>query len=330
LAGGLCACTLLLAGCAVDTQSVLHPRGFESGRILWLFGAFTVVCTVVYVLVVGALGWAVLRHRRRVVADADPSDRVLRVGLVAWSGFIASVLFVLTLASYAVDRQVATAAEAPFVKVRLTARQWWWQVEYEGDEPVRTFQTANELLLPVGRPAILELRAADVIHSFWVPNLHGKQDMIPGRVNEIRLTPTQIGRYRGECAEFCGLQHAHMAFDVAVVPLEDFERWRTAQLQSARAPSSAVEQRGHDYFVRNECATCHTIRGTAANGRTGPELTHVASRASLAAGTLPNGRGPLAAWLADPQRIKPGNHMPYVGIPPDDLDALVAYLTALR
>jgi cytochrome c oxidase subunit 2 len=320
---------VLSGGCAVDWQSAIHPRGTESGHIFDLMMMFGGVCVFVYVLVVGALALALL-HRRRSDSGSPRRERALRRGLGGWAAFIATTLFVLTVASYAVDRRIAIAAEAPAVKVRMTGHQWWWEVEYEHGDPSRRFTTANELRLPVGKTTIVELRSQDVIHSFWIPNLHGKLDMIPGRVNEIRLLPTRVGRYRGECAEFCGLQHAHMAFDVDVVPVEDFEGWREAQLQPARQPTSASEHRGQQYFVTRECASCHQVRGTPAGGRAGPELTHVGSRRTLAAGALPNGRGPLAAWLADPQQIKPGSHMPYVGIPPDDLDALATYLQSLR
>jgi cytochrome c oxidase subunit 2 len=326
---GSCAVAVLLASCAVDRQSVLHPRGTEAGHILDLMLVFGAVCAFVYLLGVGALAIALLRRRR---GDPDPQRReqALRRGLGGWAAFIATTLFVLTVASYAVDRRIAIAAEAPAVKVRMTGHQWWWQVEYEHGNPSLRVQTANELLLPVGRTTIVELRSQDVIHSFWIPNLHGKLDMIPGRVNEIRLLPTRVGRYRGECAEFCGLQHAHMAFDVAVVPVDEFESWRETQLRPARLPTTPAEHRGRQYFVQRECSSCHRIRGTTAGGNVGPDLTHVGSRATLAAGTLPNGRGPLAAWLADPQRVKPGAHMPYVGLAPDELDALTTYLQSLR
>jgi cytochrome c oxidase subunit 2 len=321
---------LLLAcgGCAVDRQSALHPRGAEAGDILALFLGFAVVCALVYLLVVAALAVALLRHRRAHVAPVD--DRRLGRGLRGWAGFVATTLFVLAVASWAVDRRIALAAEPAAVHVRVTAHQWWWQVEYEHGDPDRRIETANELILPVGETAILELVSPDVIHSFWVPALHGKTDLIPGRTNQIRLTPTRIGRYRGQCAEFCGLQHAHMAFDVAVVPAADFRRWQDAQRASARVPVSDDEHRGQQTFMQGACASCHQVRGTPAGGRVGPDLTHVASRATLAAGTLPNDRGQLAAWLADPQGIKPGAHMPYVGLAPDELHALTAYLGSLR
>jgi cytochrome c oxidase subunit 2 len=314
-------------GCAVEWQSALHPRGHEADHILDLFLAFAAVCTFVFVLVVGALALALLRRR---VHGEPRTERALSRGLGGWAAFIATTLFVLTVASYAVDRRIALASEAPAVKVRMTAHQWWWAVEYQHGNPSLSFQTANELRLPVGRTTIVELRSPDVIHSFWIPNLHGKQDMIPGRVSEIRLSPTHVGRYRAECAEFCGLQHAHMAFDVAVVPVRDFEAWRDAMLKPGKQPSTPAEQRGHDYFVTRECASCHQIRGTIAGGRVGPELTHFGSRASIAAGTLPNGPGSLAAWLADPQHVKPGAHMPDLDLGADDLGALTAYLQSLR
>ena len=176
----------------------------------------------------------------------------------------------------------------------------------------------------------ISLRSADVIHSFWVPNLHGKQDLIPGRDTNIHLQPTRIGVFRGQCAEFCGAQHANMALYVVVQSQEDFDNWRAAQLQAANNPTDSGSSRGRDAFMSSACALCHTIRGTDAAGTSGPDLTHLASRLSLAAGALDLSRGHLAAWIADPQGIKPGTNMPNVSLGSDELDPLVSYLAGLR
>jgi cytochrome c oxidase subunit 2 len=233
----------------------------------------------------------------------------------------------LTVASYLVTRPLSAAAEAPLV-VQLRGLQWWWQATYTADGEAPAFVTANELHLPLGRPVRLELSAEDVIHSFWVPSLAGKQDMIPGRDNVLHLTATASGVYRAQCAEFCGLQHAHMALLVVVEPPEEFASWRAAQ--AAPAMGEALEAEGRRVFEQRPCGACHTVRGTTAAGRTGPDLTHIASRGTLAAGLLPMTPGALAAWIADPQTLKPGNNMPLVPLSADELQALTAWLASLR
>jgi cytochrome c oxidase subunit 2 len=176
----------------------------------------------------------------------------------------------------------------------------------------------------------IELSAADVIHSFWVPNLAGKQDLIPGRNNVLTLTAAQPGIWRGQCAEFCGMQHAHMAILVIAEPAVAFDAWRDAQIQPAASPATPEQERGRAFFTSRACGACHTVRGTEAGGNIGPDLTHVGGRRYIAAGVLPTTRGSLAAWIADPQTIKPGNNMPLVPMPAEELKAVSAWLTALR
>jgi cytochrome c oxidase subunit 2 len=203
-------------------------------------------------------------------------------------------------------------------------------VEYPGETPDKQITTANELHLPVGRPARITLVANDVIHSFWVPNLSGKEDLIPGRVNRLVVTPRRTGVFRGQCAEFCGLQHAKMALDVTVQTPADFEAWKARAQASAAPPAEPLAAAGQQVFLTKACVMCHRISGTDAGGVTGPDLTHVAGRATLAAGTLPNGPGGLAAWIADPQGIKPGTSMPRVPLTGPELNAVVAYLETLE
>jgi cytochrome c oxidase subunit 2 len=191
-------------------------------------------------------------------------------------------------------------------------------------------RTANELHLPVNAQVHVELVSADVVHSFWVPNLHGKRDLIPGRINEIRLLPTQTGVLRGQCAEFCGYQHANMALDVIVESGADFERWRASQLASPPPPQAPRQQAGLRVFMDAACSVCHAISGTPAYGQLGPDLTHVASRRSLAAGALANTPENLRRWLTNPQQVKPGNHMPVVTLDANQLDTLTAYLSSLQ
>jgi cytochrome c oxidase subunit II len=214
--------------------------------------------------------------------------------------------------------------------IRVRGYQWWWEVTYLDAHPQQVFSTANEIHVPVGRPVHLKLAAADVIHSFWVPNLAGKQDLIPGRQNSLTFTASQVGVYRGQCAEFCGLQHAHMALLVIVDDNDAFERWRTQQLTASVPPRGRQQQTGKQLFESKACAACHTIQGSLASGSIGPDLTHLASRHYIAAGLLPTNRGTIAAWVADPQTLKPGSNMPQVPLTADELNALSAYLADLR
>jgi len=216
------------------------------------------------------------------------------------------------------------------LKIQVTAKQWWWQVDYLDPDPSRHFTTANELRLPVDRPAEIELRSADVIHSLWIPALAGKEDLIPGRENRITMTPRKAGDYRGQCAEFCGLQHAHMALDVQVLDATGFERWRRQQLAPAVPPAGASARLGEQVFASSACAMCHRIRGTTAGGVTGPELTHFASRRTIAAGTLPMDRAALTGWIADPHARKPGVDMPAVPLAKREREAVVDYLMGLE
>ena len=325
----------LLAGCN-GIQAMTGGQGRDSQSFNTLFTVFNLVAALFFLLVVAGLAAAILRRRgSRQDGHSDeavtaPRDGALSKLLIVWILLVAVGLAALTLLSWLGDRRAAAAALHPEVEIIVTGRQWWWQVDYGGAQPNEGFTTANELHLPVGVPTRIKLRSNDVIHSFWIPNLAGKQDLVPGRENEIVITPTATGRYRGQCAEYCGLQHAHMALDVVVDTRENFERWRQAQLQPARAPDNPLRLAGYNYVTTRECATCHNIGGTPASGRVGPDLTHVASRRTIGAGTYPMTRGHLYGWVADPQSAKPGNQMPVVGLSPAELHAVVAYLESLR
>jgi cytochrome c oxidase subunit 2 len=228
------------------------------------------------------------------------------------------------------DRVLAQLRDDRAVRIRVTSHQWWWDARYGGAEAAEMFTTANELHIPVGRPVVLTLESADVIHSFWVPALSGKKDLIPGRTATLRLQADRPGVYRGQCAEFCGTQHAKMALLIVAEPEDDFQRWATRQRQPAREPTDDLQRRGRDVFQQASCAMCHAIHGTRAGGRRAPDLTHLASRRTIAAGTLPNSVGNLAGWIVDPHRIKPGVNMPANALSPDDLHALLAFLRALE
>ncbi len=220
----------------------------------------------------------------------------------------------------------APAATATRMTVVVTGHQWWWEIRYPGTSAV----TANELHIPVRTPVRVEVRTADVIHSFWVPQLNRKVDAIPGRTNVVELNADTPGRYRGACAEFCGLQHAHMALYVFAQPAADFRRWLTRESRPATQPAGGLAAAGARVFADGTCSSCHAIRGTDANSDVGPDLTHVASRTTLAAVTIPNGDATLRDWITDNQHIKPGNQMPDIGLPGSQLDAVVAYLEGLK
>lgn len=320
---GVCLAPLLVSGCA-GVQSIAPASGAHDDAFNTLFIIFLVVCGFFYLLVIGFLAAAILRRRREGEAGMPALFR-------GWVVLVTVSLVGLALASWITDRAMASyGVHAHPVRIRVTANQWWWDVEYMGATPSENVRTANELHLPLGRPAHVELRANDVIHSFWIPNLAGKQDLIPGRETDIALLPRRAGVYRGQCAEFCGAQHAHMALDVTVEPEAQFRAWWAHQQAPAPAPTTALQAAGLAYVTTRECATCHAIAGTSASASVGPDLTHVASRRSLAAGALPMTRGALYGWIADPQGVKPGAHMPYIGLQARELDAVVAYLETLR
>jgi cytochrome c oxidase subunit 2 len=334
----LCLASLLLAGC--DTvQSITGGDGRHASLFNQLFALFLVVSLVMYVLVVAFLAMAVFRRRGsskdrlgRPGEQGESRETMLEKGLIGWTALIAFGLTILTIATYATDRSMAKAAPPkPVLEIEVTGNQWWWDVRYmDESDPSHIIHTANELHLPVGTPARIILKSNDVIHSFWVPNLAGKQDLIPGRVNDMMLLPEKIGYYRSQCAEYCGAQHAHMALDVTVESRTDFDAWRSRQLMAAPPPSNPLTQAGYSYFMGHECSGCHAIAGTPAMGQVAPDLTHLRSRRSIGAGTFPMSRGHLYAWVADPQGPKPGNNMPVIGLDADQLHALIAYLETLQ
>ena len=290
--------------------------------LIWLF---VIVAGIIWALVMLVLVAALWRRSQL------PEPHEHRTAWFVGGAMAASVLVIvgLTVASYVTTRHISPEPTDPLI-IRLKSYQWWWSATYVNALTAESFTTANELHVPVGRSVRVELEAEDVIHSFWVPNLAGKQDLIPGRRNSLVFTVDRPGTYRGQCAEFCGLQHAHMALLVVAESEDDFQRWRRAQLADAKAPATPEQSAGRDVFVAKACAGCHTVRGTSAAGNLGPDLTHVGGRQYIAAGVLPTTRGSLAAWVADPQTIKPGNSMPLVPLEPRELNALSAWLIDLQ
>jgi cytochrome c oxidase subunit 2 len=322
---------LPLAGCQ-GWQSALDTHGPAARTLADMFWIFTAVLATVWVLTMGAL---LLALRKRRVAGADPlatnpaTERRMTIVVSTGIGLTLLTVLALTGISYGGQRVLYSHKDGALTLL-VTGRQWWWQVTYEDPQPNRVFTTANEIHIPVGEPVLIKLESADVIHSFWIPNLTGKMDAITGRQNQIQIQADRPGVYRGQCAEFCGLQHAHMGMLVIAESKEDFERWRNNQIASAKPPADPERQRGMEIFLSKPCVMCHQIRGTDAGGKIAPDLTHVGSRRYIAAGTLETTRGNIAAWIVDPHGIKPGVNMPTIQLEPDEVQPLASYLEGLR
>jgi len=319
---------LLLAGCN-NSQSALDVHGAAAIELKHLILLFVVVCTAVWLAVVGVLVWALVRRRGSGEPDSAGHERTLRLAVLTAVAGTVVIISGLTLMSFLVTHRIDRMDDAALT-IRVRGLQWWWQVIYPDRNPALAFETANEIHIPVGKTIKLELEGADVIHSFWVPSLAGKQDLVPGRHNTLTIRAERPGIYRGQCAEFCGLQHSHMAVLVIAEAEADYERWAAAQRAQSVASINPEATTGRTVFMNKPCAACHTIRGTQAAGKTGPDLTHVGGRQTIAAGLLETTRGSLAAWIADPQTLKPGNNMPLVPLTSDELRALSAYLESLK
>lgn len=312
-------------------QSVLRPAGPEAERIHALWQFMLVVSVVVYALVVGALLYGTFRRRRSdaELAEGAPGERgATRIVSVA-TVVTALTLFAFLVFDFSTGRAL-TSTVKPAVSIEVTGHQWWWEVTYYHDVPNRRVTTANEIHIPVGRPVLLRLNSQDVIHSFWAPDLNGKRDLIPGKESSLWIQADTPGVYRGQCAEFCGYQHAKMAFIIVADRPADFERWYAAEADTAKAPTDSLASHGQEVFLTSPCVMCHAIHGTPAGATLGPDLTHVASRRYIGAGSLPNTRGNLAGWILDAQGIKPGARMPPNSLSPADLQALLAYLGTLK
>lgn len=321
---------------AVPPQSALEPAGIQAARIhdLWLLTLG--ICSVVFAAVLAALLLALWRSQRSTAATpadvtslVNPEPRLKRSVLVA-VGVSTALLFGLVLADVQTDRLLGRMPLADAVHIEVTAHQWWWEARYDDAEAGKIFTTANELHIPVGRPVIMTLKSSDVIHTFWLPSLHGKKDMIPGRTSQIRFRADQAGTYRGQCAEFCGLEHAMMAFLVTAEDNDRYEAWADAQRREASNVLDAKQSRGRQVFMERSCVMCHTVQGTGANAVFGPDLTHVASRQTLASGVLPNNPQQLAAWITQPQKLKPGTNMPATSLSQEELDSLIAFIETLK
>lgn len=318
------AAAIALCGCS-GAQSSLAPAGREAERIAALFWWMTGGALVVWI----AVSALALRYARPHAEAPSPlRDRWLILG----AGVVFPIVVLTALLVYGLAMLPPLVARAPegSLQIDVEGELWWWRVRYvkPGSAPITL---ANEIRLPVGEPVQFRLRSDNVIHSFWIPALGGKVDMIPGRETRLTLHPTSTGVFAGACAEYCGLSHAFMRFAVEVMDKAAFEEWLSHQATPAKPPASALAQRGEQLLAANGCGACHTVRGTMADGQTAPDLTHVGSRLSLAAATLPNDTGFFRQWVAEADGIKPGAHMPRFGmLPAADLEALAAYLEELK
>lgn len=322
--------TLILLSAAplfvhAQAQSALQPLGENATRIAEITWVLFAGGTIIFLAVMALAGIALF-------GSSGLRMRLGKKALVIGGGLVFPIVtlslllvYVFTAQAFAIRGDIRPAA-----RIEVTGELWWWRVKYLNRDGAMLFETANEIRIPAGRDVELLLQSNEVIHSFWVPNLAGKLDLIPGHVNRLLLQANAPGIYRGQCAEYCGAQHAKMAFYVVAQRPEEYEDWLRRQQQAAGAPADPQSVLGKRLFLESRCGICHTIRGTEADGALGPDLTHLGSRVSLAAGILPNNTGTIAGWIADSQEIKPGSRMPaFKRFSGEELRALSAYLASL-
>ncbi|HVF22329.1 MAG TPA: cytochrome c oxidase subunit II [Pyrinomonadaceae bacterium] len=324
---------VFLTGGIQDSLNSSGPNAASLERLWWLMFW---VCAVVYVLVMIALFVAIRKGRRQsdlnpVLNPSPETETRKRNAVLSAVSATVVILFVFLIYSFSTGRTLtADLSQKSGLSIDVTAYQWWWDVRYNDVDASNIFTTANEIHIPVGVPVTFNLRANDVIHSFWVPNLAGKKDLIPGKISTIWLQADKPGVYRGQCAEYCGLQHARMALWIVAEPQEQFNAWRQNQTQGAVPPATDSQRHGQQVFLSSTCVMCHAVNGTTAGSNIGPNLTHVGSRNTIAAATLANTREHLLRWVADSQQFKPGNKMPANNLSEQDLNVVVDYLQSLK
>ncbi|MBV8432160.1 MAG: cytochrome c oxidase subunit II [Solirubrobacterales bacterium] len=325
--GVLVSCGLLLAGCG--KQSIVSPRSPQTHDIRTLWWWMLAVAMVVFL---GALGMLVLAWVRRGTPGLPwvGTRETIPQALVLVFGIGIPLVILVTLFGvadvYLVRRTAAPNPKQTALTIDVIGHQWWWEVRYPGTDAV----TANEIHIPVDTRVNVVATTADVIHSFWVPQLARKIDEVPGRQNRVLLYASQPGRYRGQCAEFCGFQHANMSLFVVAEPGSAYQAWLANMAAPVTKPGTPTARAGEQVFMANQCASCHMIRGTSAQGLIGPDLTHLASRRTLAGAEIRNTPTELRAWIADPQGIKPGSRMPDLGLSATEYDEIAAYLETLH
>jgi cytochrome c oxidase subunit II len=324
----------LLTGCALPTSAFAGPASSPTSifaphstpaQLIFDLSLFVLMVTgAIFIVVFSLLAYAVVKFRKRAADTGEPAEVYGSSQVeLAWTVIPILIVVVLFLAT---ARVIAGIQNAPrpgnALEVTVIGHQFWWEYRY----PSLRVVTANELHLPVGEPAFLTLLSADTDHSFWTPRLGGKTDLIPNHPNSMWMDPRETGLYLGQCAQYCGTQHAKMLLRVYVQSREDFDRWIRDQSQ----PASVGAGDGQRIFESLSCVNCHTVAGTSAKGRFGPDLTHLMSRETIASGAAPNTKENLRRWMQDPGVIKPGSKMPEMGLSDPELDALTAYLETLR
>jgi cytochrome c oxidase subunit 2 len=341
---GVCCAACLLTGCRV-AQSTLQGSGPASARISHLSWFMTILFLIITLIMWALISWGFYR-RRGTLAEHAPVDIGgghiwIAIGGVAIPLIILTVLFVLglnLLTDFPIhgmrggmhgDTAYAQTMMKP--EIRIIGHQWWWEVQYLNDDVSKQFITANEIHLPAHRPVNIEVETRDVMHSFWIPALHGKVDLIPGHTNYIRIEASEAGSYTGQCAEYCGVQHSHMRLLAIAQEPEDYEAWLATQREPGHEPQTDDAKAGQQTFLAGPCSMCHTVRGTGAGGSVAPDLTHIGSRRYLAANSIPNNDAYLEAWITHAQSLKPGAQMPdLTQFSGEQLHDLVAYLRQLQ
>ena len=319
---------VVIAACVLQAcagqQSALDPAGENAERVAELFWVMLGGAAVIWTLVLAAVVYA---------TRVAPGRHCVRIGnaLLLWGGLVLPTVTLAGLLTYGLALMADLRVPGDGLKIAVAGEQWWWRVHYHmpgADAPVAS---ANEVRLPRGQRVEIELTSPDVIHAFWLPSIAGKVDMIPGRVNRLVVEPTRTGTFRGACAEFCGESHALMAFSAVVMEPGAFEEWLAQQAAGAGAPATPLAARGRELFDQVGCGACHAVRGTAAEGTIGPDLTHLAGRATLGAGILPNSHDALVRWITRTETIKPGSRMPSFGaLPTHHVEAIASYLESLE
>lgn len=315
----------MLLGACNTMQSTLHPNGPHASSVATLSWVMFIGSAVIFSLVLLLTAYAIFRR-------SEGSGWMTGRGFIVVLGIIFPIITLTALLTYGlVIARTLVTGDPPALRIEIIGEKWWWRVHYVDAEGQTRLVSANEIRIPTGRPIEFVLKSADVIHSFWVPSLAGKLDMIPGRTNVTRFSAERPGLYRGQCAEYCGDQHALMAFYVIALTEPEFEAWYAREAGPATEPTLPFVARGKKLFEQNGCGACHTVRGTSANGMIGPDLTYVGGRRSIAAGTYPNNVGTLAGWVSSSQHLKPGNLMPSFGnLQGEELRAIAAYLESLK
>jgi cytochrome c oxidase subunit II len=317
-------------------QTSLNPAGPAAAHIEHTFAVIFWITTIVYLLVMAVLVVSVWRKHHSLDTFPEPqqtteaSDRLATRAVAGAMAVTLVLVFIMLISSFRTSRALGKMNNETALTIDVYGHQWWWEVQYPNEESDKIVETANEIHLPIGVPIRIHGTSRDVIHSFWAPNVQGKRDLMPGYETDVMMQVDQPGRWRGQCAEYCGEQHAHMSFYMVAEPKDEFEWWLNKEAQSAPPPDTPQTIHGQHVFLTHACVLCHTVRGTPASARVGPDLTHLASRSTIAAGMLSNNNGNLGGWISNPQSMKPGCRMPPNQMSGTELQDLLAYLETLR